>query len=388
MKLGSRPTIPGAIGTTTVVWLLGGVLASGQAAPAQKPLMSEDVFKNVQVLRGIPVNEFMGTMGIFSAALGMSCGDCHAADDRKWENFAVDNPRKQMARRMVLMMSAINRANFGGRQVVTCYTCHRGNDRPRVTAELSVLYGPPPPISDDIIEQAPLAPPADQVLDKYIQALGGAQRLAGLTSFTATGTSVGYGPEAEKRPVEIFAKAPGQLTRIIHTSYGDSTTTYDGKTAWLAAPLRPVPVLELPGHDLDGAKLDAELAFPGRIKQALSNWRVGVPATISGRDVQVVQGTASGGAVATLYFDDQTGLLVRHVRYADSPVGRLPTEVDYSDYRDVAGVKMPHKFTITWLDGRDNFELTEIRPNVPVDAVKFAKPATPKPPAAPPAPRG
>ena len=191
MKLGSRPTIPCAIGTTTVVWLLGAVLASGQAEPAQKPLMSEDVFKNVQVLRGIPVNEFMGTMGIFSAALGMSCGDCHAADDRKWENFAVDNPRKQMARRMVLMMSAINRANFGGRQVVTCYTCHRGNDRPRVTAELAVLYGPPPPSSDDIIEQSPLAPPADQVLDKYIQALGGAQRLASLTSYTATGTSAG-----------------------------------------------------------------------------------------------------------------------------------------------------------------------------------------------------
>ena len=147
-------------------------------------------------------------------------------------------------------------------------------------------------------------------------------------------------------------------------------------------------MLELPGHDLDGAKLDAELAFPGRIKQALSDWRVGVPATISGRDVQVVQGTASGGAVATLYFDDQTGLLVRHVRYADSPVGRLPTQVDYSDYRDVTGVKMPHKFTMTWLDGRDNFELTQIRPNVPVDAAKFAKPAPPKPPAAPPAPRG
>jgi hypothetical protein len=119
MKLGSRRTIVTAT-AIIVVWLIGVAMARGQGAAGQKPLMAEDVFKNVQVLKGIPVNEFMGTMGIFSAALGMSCEDCHTASDRSWEVYAADtNPRKRTARRMVLMMAEINRANFGGRHVVT-----------------------------------------------------------------------------------------------------------------------------------------------------------------------------------------------------------------------------------------------------------------------------
>src|ERR1051325_2275347 len=109
----------------TIVWL-SMVVAAGQGAatpPPEKPLMSEDVFKNVQVLKGIPVDEFMGTMGIFSAALGMSCEDCHEASDSKWENYALDtSPRKTTARRMIQMMASINQGSFGGRQVVTCYS--------------------------------------------------------------------------------------------------------------------------------------------------------------------------------------------------------------------------------------------------------------------------
>jgi hypothetical protein len=63
------------------------------------------------------------------------------------------------------------------------------------------------------------------------------------------------------------------------------------------------------------------------------------------------------------------------VRYTNSPVGRIPTRVDYSDYRDVGGVKMPFKWTVTWLDGRETFELTDVQPNVAIDAAKFGKPA-------------
>jgi outer membrane lipoprotein-sorting protein len=350
-------------------------LLVAQVAPAQRPQMAEEVFKNVQVLKGIPVDEFMSTMGIFSAALGMSCEDCHAANDAKWENYALDSsPKKRTARRMIMMMSAINKDNFGGRQMVTCYSCHRGGDHPKVTPNLTTLYNMPDE-PDDIIVQAPGTPSADQVLDKYIQALGGAQRLGNLTSFVARGTSVGYGPEGNKRPVEIFAKAPGQRTTIIHTDNGDSTTAFDGRAGWIAAPLRPVPVLALSGSALEGTKLEAELSFPVRIKQVLSNWRVGLPATINDRDVQVVQGTAAGGSIATLYFDAESGLLVRLLRYSNSAVGRTPTQIDYSDYRDVSGIKMPFRWTVTWLDGKENVELSEVQPNVPIDASKFAKPA-------------
>jgi len=96
-----------------------------------------------------------------------------------------------------------------------------------------------------------------------------------------------------------------------------------------------------------------------------------------------VQGTTPGGSIATLYFDPNTGLLVRMRRYAASPVGRMPTQFDFSDYRDVAGVKMPFKWTMTWLDGRENVELSEVQPNVPIDAAKFAKPAPSVPPPRP-----
>jgi hypothetical protein len=376
MMMGVKRRIVGSVGATVVTVAAVG-LTSGQSGPAEKPLVAEDVFKNVQVLKGISVNEFMGTMGVFSAALGMSCENCHAADDSKWENYAADNPRKQTARRMVVMMADINRTNFGGRQVVTCYSCHRGSDRPKLTPNLSTLYTTPVEDPNDVIGQARGAPPADEVLEKYIKALGGPERLAALTSFVAKGISVGYGPEGEKRPVEIFAKAPDQLARIIHTASGDNTVTYDGRAAWISAPHRPVPVLGLTGHDLEGAKLDATLAFPGRIKQVLTKWRVGLATTIDDREVQVVQGTSPGGALATLYFDAESGLLVRQVRYADSPVGRIPTLIDYADYRDVAGVKMPFRWTVTWLDGRDSFELEEVRPNVAIDAARFAKPAAP-----------
>lgn len=161
MMLGLSRTKVG-VGATAAVWVLSMMLVRGQTTPAQGPLMAEQAFKNVQVLKGTTVEEFMGTMGIFSAALGMSCGDCHAGDDSRWENYAEDNPRKQMARVMVTMMANINRTNFRGRQVVTCYTCHRGSDRPKVTPSLAALYSPPP-LEDpsDVIEQAQGAPPAD-----------------------------------------------------------------------------------------------------------------------------------------------------------------------------------------------------------------------------------
>ena len=218
---------------------------------------------------------------------------------------------------------------------------------------------------------APGAPSAQDIFGKFLGAVGS----AGLTSFIAKGTSSGYGPESEKRPIEIYAKAPGRRTTIIHTANGDSTTVFDGRNGWIAAPLRPMPVMQLTGGELEGARLDAELVFPAKIGEFLAQWRVGRPAMVNGRQVEVVQGTnAPGTLTATFFFDSETGLLARLVRYASSAVGRIPTQIDYSDYRDVAGVKLPFRWMVTWLDGRENVELTEVRPNVAVDAARFARP--------------
>jgi hypothetical protein len=391
MNFGSKGLILGATALAFMASL--GVAVSGQApargqGPAPAPaaaaapsdiMLSDQLFKNVQVLKGITIPEFMGTMGVFSASLGMSCEDCHAADDRAWENFAVDNPRKRQARRMIMMMQEINKNYFGGRQVVTCFSCHRGADRPKTAADLAVLYGEPPPDPRHVIAQAPNQPTPDSILDKYIQAAGGAQRLAAITSFTATGQAVGYGPEsAEERKVEVYAKAPNQLTTIIHTGNGDITTTHDGQNAWVAAPLRqPVPVMTLTGQELEAANLDMAVAFPARFKQALTKWRTGFPTTIDDKEVNVVQGTGMTGIVATFYFDAESGLLVRQMRYVESPVGPLVTQIDYDDYKDVNGVQMPHHILQTWLDGRENIMLDQIRANAVVPATRFNKPAPP-----------
>lgn len=369
-----------AVGAASVMWMLGVVLA-GQAGPEPKPVMAEEVFKNVQILKGIPVDQFMGTMGFFSASLGMNCTDCHVDESGgNWAKYADDNALKQTSRRMMLMVASINKTNFGGRQVVTCNTCHRGTSRPNVMPSLALLYGTPPPDEPgDPFQQAPGQPKPDQVLDKYLQAVGGTERLAKLTSIVAKGTYLGF-DDADKSPLEIFARASGQRTTIVHTLSGDSTTAYDGRAAWIAAPEveKPVPLLALTGQELDGVKLEVDVMFPARVKQALTNWRVGPPALLGDREVHTVQGTSARGATATLCFDAQSGLLVRLVRYGNSPVGRLVTQIDYADYREVAGVKMPFRWTVTWLGGRSHFELSDVQPNVAIDAARFAKPAPSK----------
>ena len=340
--------------------------------------MSEQVFKNVTVLKGIPVNQFMATMGFFSASLGENCTFCHVQESGgNWARYADDNDKKRTARAMIGMMNGINKTYFAGRRALTCYSCHRGGERPRVTPNLAELYGPPLMDEPDVLQAAAAkAPTPDAVIEKYLQALGGADRLAAIKSYAAKGTFAGFGEQ--KRPLEIFAKAPNQRSVVVHNASGpDSVTTFDGRAGWIAAPIaeRPLPLIDLTGGDLDGARLDAVLGFPAAIKNALTEWRAGFPGFIEDRAVQILQATSDGRYPVNLYFDSKTGLLARTVRYADSPVGLSPTQVDYEEYRDVAGVKLPFKLTVTWLDGRSAIELTEIQPNATVDAARFARPA-------------
>jgi photosynthetic reaction center cytochrome c subunit len=383
MKFESKRAIRCGVGTL-ILCLVGSTWAYSQstkAATDQKPQMSEDAFKNIQVLRGIPVNEFMGTMGFFAASLGMNCTDCHVTESAgNWDRYADDTQLKQTARRMVLMENLINRADFGAVRMVTCYTCHRGVQHPEVTPSLLEQYGAPPPPDPDRVEVLPNTPDspsaAEQILDKYIQAIGGAQQLAKLSSFTAKGTYAGFDTDFQKVPSEIFAKAPNLRNMTNHLPGGDNTATYDGHEAWIAAADRPVPLIMLTGGDLDGAKLDGDLSFPAMIKQDLTKWHAGFPpVTIDDRPMQVVEGTAAGGTQVKLFFDKQSGLLMRQTRFVDTVIGLIPLHIDYSDYRAVSGVKMPFKWTATWVDGQSTTELTDVQPNTTIAPAKFAKPA-------------
>jgi len=312
--------------------------------------------------------------------LGYNCTNCHGEEVvGSWEKYAVDTPAKRTARRMIEIVATINKNLFGGRQAVSCFTCHRGSPTPRLAPSLMEQYSEPAPDDPNDVEinkRVSPVPAVDDILNRYIQAIGGAQRLAALTSFAGTGRYEGFDSYHGKVPVEVYSKSTGERTAVVHTQNGDSITTYDGRDAWIVGPDRPVSVLQLVrGGDLDGVKLDSTLAFPGGLKQALTDWRTGFPTTvIDERPVQVVQAMA-GETRVKLFFDKTTGLLSRVVRFSKTIVGPVPVQIDYSDYREVAGVKIPFQWRVTWTEGQSVFSLDDVKPNVAIDPKKFAKPA-------------
>ena len=377
MTVGSRRALFGAT-AVTVLCLLIGIRAAGQApAPPggpEKVPMTDDVFKNVEILRGIPVDTFFETMGMFASAMGNDCTFCHVSNAYFDKTaFAEATPRIRRARQMLTMMNALNAQYFGGRTRVTCFTCHGGSQVPRSEPDLALQYGAP--LEDPNAREFPVDPrvSADEIFDKYLQALGGTERLAKFSSFSARGTYAGFDTAFAKVPVELFAKAPNQQTMIVRQVNGISTRTFDGRNAWMAGPDTPLPLLTLTEGNLDRARLEGIVAFPTGIRQAFPRWRVGRTA-IDDREVRVVQGIGAAQALANFYFDD-AGLLVRLVRWTRTPAGFVPTQVDYADYRDVAGVKMPFRRTVSQTYMQMNVELTDVQPNVSIDAARFARPA-------------
>jgi photosynthetic reaction center cytochrome c subunit len=384
MKLWNRLALTGAIATS----LSGGFgliyRAAGQtrgATPVTSARKAGEVFKNVttSTLKELSTDDFIAAMGVMAAALGYDCADCHPGAGSDKADFAIDSiPQKRTARRMVEMVDAINRTNFSGQQRVTCWTCHHGQEIPTTTIALDNLYASPNMEDPDVVLPGVGGPTAEQLLDKYIQAVGGSQRLAGLTSFIATGTSLGYGGFGGEADFTIYAMAPNQRTTLIrfkdHPERGDSVWAVDGRTGWIKTPRGLLPEYELIGEELDGARLEAQIAFPGQIKQVLNNWRVGLKRSIAGKDYNIVQGTGPRGLLATLYFDTESGLLRRLVRYGPSPVGRVPTQIDYLDYRDVGGIKFPFEFQFSWLDGKYSAKIKEVKTNVAIDDARFGRP--------------
>jgi Photosynthetic reaction centre cytochrome C subunit/Family of unknown function (DUF6544) len=347
--------------------------AAAQAGPAGVPL-SDQVFKNIQILKGIPVDQFMDAMGMFSASLGYDCSSCHSQDihyDRA--AFATTTPLITRARQMINMMNGLNAANFGGRPRVTCFTCHRGSPNPEDVPSLALQYADlvDDPNAMTLVRARTVTP--DQVFAKYMLALGGAQRVAALTSFTARGTYGGFNTGGADLPIDINAKAPNQRMQIVRAPDAENVKTFDGQKAWVSEGWRPLPLMELTGGNLEGARIEALTLFPATIKDAFTGWQVGT-ATIDDKSVQVLQGRSAGQPLPVNFYFDEGGLLVRTVRWNRTPVGTVPTQMDFSDYRDVAGVKLPFKTVITWTDGQNTIALNQIQANVPIDPARFATP--------------
>jgi photosynthetic reaction center cytochrome c subunit len=370
-----------------IVCLLGVVsvrVTAQQPAPAQ-PQTTDAVFKNIQVFKGVPVDTFFDVMGMFASSMGEDCTFCHLKESAlNREKFAELTPRIARARQMVAMMNTLNKNFFKGEPRVTCFTCHRGTNSPVDSPRLSLQYGEPD--DDPNVMNFPTweAGNAQQVLDKYLEALGGTAALAKITSFTAKGTYSGFDTAHKEVPVEFYAKAPNQRTWVVHLpELGESYRVFDGKNGWWAGLDAPAPLETLTAGNLDRYRIEAILAFPAGIKQAWSQWRVG-RTSIDDKAVTILQGTTPGSNLlpVNLYFDNKTGLLVRWLRWNATPVGPVPTEINYDDYKDVSGVKMPFTWTASQTYMQMTVKLSEIKPNVPVDAKLFNQPAPAKPLAA------
>ena len=331
--------------------------------PASKT--AEQVFKNIVALKGVPADQVIPAMQFMAAALGGECGMCHVQG-----HFDLDDkPAKKTARRMITMTLEINKNSFDGRTQVSCYTCHKGGEHP--VAVPPVMESDVAPKPESHAASAGPAATADEIIAKYIAAVGGADAIRKVTSRVMTGKIMVMGSET---PIQLFTKAPNKRVSVTHSANGDSFTAFDGAAGgWMGSTGRPAR--EMSAADSELASMDAEFYLPLRIKEIFTQVRRGRPEEINGAMCDVLNGARQGRPPVRLYFDQKTGLLTRMVRYTDTPVGRNPVEIDYADYRESDGVKIPFRWTLARTNGRFTIQIDEVKNNVPIDDAKFAKPA-------------
>jgi outer membrane lipoprotein-sorting protein len=362
----------------TASLLLSVAGARAQSAPAQPaadktaaPKLAEEEYKNIQALKGIPAEQLIPSMQFIAASLGVECEYCHVAH----ANEKDDKKTKVTARKMIGMMMAINKENFEGHREVTCFSCHRGSKDPVATP---IITGeePKPEVAEGSKpgETKPVFPPADQLLDKYLAAVGGAAALQKVTTRVQKGTLTAFG--GQHFPVDVFAKAPGKRFSVMHLSNGESVTAFDGNQGWLSVPGR---VHIMSSAENAAARIDADLYFPLHVKTLYQKFRVDAGEKIAGRDTYLVVGHDEGQPPLRLYLDKESGLLLRLVRYAETPLGRNPTQIDYADYREANGVKMPFRWTLSRPGNQFTIQIEQVQQNVPVDDAKFTPPPQPPP---------
>jgi photosynthetic reaction center cytochrome c subunit len=378
--------------TTKADALAGKIKAAMDETPAASPAApqssnnesgktAEQVFKNIEILKGVPAGQVIPAMQFMTASLGVPCTFCHVED-----HFEKDDKKpKQVARDMMQMMFALNKNNFEGHREVTCYSCHRGAPNPLTIPAVGAESQPHPAAAGGhaVAGNAPAAPslPANlptvsQLLDNYIRALGGSAAIEKITTRLEKGSTTFHG---QPQAVEIFTQAPDKQSIVRHMSGGESVvTTFDGRSGWSIAPDRPAR--EMHEADLAAARIDADLQFPLHIQQIFPGLRLEYPEKINDRDAYLLLAIREGQPPVKLYFDEQSGLLVRMIRYSETPLGRNPTQIDYADYREVNGVEIPLRVTTSQPGNASTIQFEEVQQNLAIDPAKFAKPK-PLPPA-------
>jgi photosynthetic reaction center cytochrome c subunit len=346
--------------------------AAPQAGAAVKTAGQDPQFKNIQVLKDLPSDQLIPAMQFITVALGVECDACHVQGAREKD----DKPMKLTARHMMQMQMDINKNNFNGNRQVSCYTCHRGSENPvyvPVIPETEAERPRPAPQAAPATTP-PALPTADQIITKYIDAIGGADAVGKITTRVEKATQV---VGENKTSIDFYMKAPNKRISYAHGQNGDSITAYDGTAGWQGGgrggPRDMAPI------DSMSAMVDAAFAFPTNIKSLFAQLRVRTD-KIGDKEYYVVSGRGPGTPTQVrMFFDEQTGLLTRVIRFNDAGLGVMPVQVDYADYRDADGIKIPFRWTLARPQGRFTIQVDSVQQNVPVDDSKFAKPAAPAP---------
>ncbi len=354
-----------------------------QSTTSESAKTAEQVYKNIQVLKGVPAGQVIPAMQFITASLGVECTFCHVEG-----HFEKDDKEpKQIARDMMQMTFGLNKNSFAGHRDVTCYSCHRGAPKPLITPLVgsesqpnSAAAGGAGSTGAGNSTTAPKLPAnlptVTQLLDNYIHAVGGSAAIEKITTRVEKGSTTFHG---QAQTVEIFTQAPDKQSIVRRISSTESiVSTFDGQSGWSIAPNRPPR--EMHDADIVAARMDADLQFPLHIQQIFPDLRLEYPEKIDDRDTYVLLAIHEGQPPVRLYFEEKSGLLVRMVRYAETPLGRNPTQIDYADYRKMDGVLVPFLVTTSQPGNTSRLQFETVQQNVPIDAVKFAKPK-PLPPA-------
>jgi hypothetical protein len=364
---------------------LGLPVAAQTPAPQEKT--TEQVQKNIKVLNGLPQSQLIPVMNFFSASLGVRCNFCHVNNNGVWAFDSDEKPEKGTAREMITMVMNINKTYFKGGMEVSCYTCHHGTSHPVGLPTLPLPTPAPRPSPAASAAGAagaqasprptPAAPSADDIINKYIAAIGGQAAIDKIKSrvmkgsvATANGMTGTY---------EIGQTAPDKGYESIVTGRGGMERAVNGAVGWEK---NQQGVRDLTGQQLLDLKLSMQLFRNLKLKEQYTSLRLGRKDKIGDRDVYVLTGTTPDKRRERLFFDAETGLLLRRISYNETMIGIIPDQTDFEDYREVEGVKLPFLIRVSSVDVGNPIitrKFDEIKFNVPVDDSKFNKPAAAKP---------
>ena len=333
----------------------------------EKP--AEQIYKNIQVFQGLPSSQLLSAMSFMAASLGVSCPHCHVPNQFEKD----DKQPKQTARRMIRMMHSINQENFGGKREVNCYTCHRGQLQPASIPAIPQRPAQAPVAKPAAAKSSDPLPTVDQALEKYLQALGGKAAVAKLTTRLRKGFLEAGGMRI---PLETYEKAPNRSLMIGQFPNGKAYRGFDGASGWEQNPGQPPR--EATGESLARLKDDAEFYHGLRLKELYKALAVKGRDKVGEREVIVIEATGDSGGIEKIYFDAETGLLLRKLEMHESPLGSLPLESDFADYREVDGVRLPFAVRQSRPDVSLTTRFDETQHNVSIDETKFSKPAPPR----------